>query len=90
MREQLVNFNFTITITNSIKCTHICHIQISNKVRVEFEITYHARVHDINITQNVFLILQAHKLTRTECAIREKQCGFRQGRRCMDQVFTVR
>ena len=26
----------------------------------------------------------------TECAIWEEQCGFRQGRRCMDQVFAVR
>ena len=26
----------------------------------------------------------------TECAIGEKQCGFRQGRGCMDQVFAVR
>ena len=26
----------------------------------------------------------------TECAIGEEQCGFRQGRRCMDQVFAVR
>ena len=28
--------------------------------------------------------------TGTECAIREEQCGFRQGRGCMDQVFAVR
>ena len=26
----------------------------------------------------------------TECAIGEQQCGFRQGRGCMDQVFAVR
>ena len=26
----------------------------------------------------------------TKCAIREEQCGFRQGRGCMDQVFAVR
>ena len=26
----------------------------------------------------------------TECAIGEEQCGFRQGRVCMDQVFTIR
>ena len=26
----------------------------------------------------------------TECAIREEQCGFRQGRGCMDQVFAAR
>ena len=26
----------------------------------------------------------------TECAIGEEQCGFRQGRGCMDQVFVVR
>ena len=26
----------------------------------------------------------------TECAIREEQCGFRQSRVCMDQVFAVR
>ena len=26
----------------------------------------------------------------TECAIGEEQCGFRQGRGCMDQVFSVR
>ena len=26
----------------------------------------------------------------TRCAIREEQCGFRQGRGCMDQVFAVR
>ena len=26
----------------------------------------------------------------TECAIGEEQCGFRQGRPCMDQVFAVR
>ena len=26
----------------------------------------------------------------TECAIWEEQCGFRQGRGCMDQVFAVR
>ena len=26
----------------------------------------------------------------TECAIREEQCGFRQGRGCMDQVFAVK
>ena len=26
----------------------------------------------------------------TECAIREEQSGFRQGRGCMDQVFAVR
>ena len=25
-----------------------------------------------------------------ECAIGKEQCGFRQGRRCMDQVFAVR
>ena len=25
----------------------------------------------------------------TECAIGEEQCGFRQGRRCMDHVFAV-
>ena len=28
--------------------------------------------------------------TGTECAIREEQCGFMQGRGCMDQVFVVR
>ena len=27
---------------------------------------------------------------RTECAIGEEQCGLRQGRGCMDQVFAVR
>ena len=27
---------------------------------------------------------------RTECAIREEQCGFRHCRGCMDQVFAVR
>ena len=27
---------------------------------------------------------------RTECPLGEKQCGFRQGRGCMDQVFAVR
>ena len=26
----------------------------------------------------------------TECAIGEEQCGFGQGRGCMDQVFAVR
>ena len=26
----------------------------------------------------------------TECAIGEKQCGFKKGRGCMDQVFAVR
>ena len=26
----------------------------------------------------------------TECAILEEQCGFRQGRGCMDQVFAAR
>ena len=26
----------------------------------------------------------------TECARGEEQCGFRQGRGCMDQVFAVR
>ena len=26
----------------------------------------------------------------TECAIWEEQCGFKQGRGCMDQVFAVR
>ena len=26
----------------------------------------------------------------TECALREEQCGFRQGRGCMNQVFAVR
>ena len=26
----------------------------------------------------------------TKCAIGEEQCGFRQGRGCMDQVFAVR
>ena len=26
----------------------------------------------------------------TECAIGEEQCGFRQGRGCMDQVFAIR
>ena len=25
----------------------------------------------------------------TECALREEQCGFRQGRGCKDQVFAV-
>ena len=28
--------------------------------------------------------------TRTECAIAEERCGFRQGRGCIDQVFAVR
>ena len=27
---------------------------------------------------------------RNECAIGEEQCGFRQGRGCMDQVFAVK
>ena len=27
---------------------------------------------------------------RTECAIGEEQCGFKQGRGCMDQVFAVK
>ena len=27
---------------------------------------------------------------RTECTIGEEQCGFSQGRGCMDQVFAVR
>ena len=27
---------------------------------------------------------------RTECAIGEEQCGFRQGRECKDQVFAIR
>ena len=27
---------------------------------------------------------------RTECAIGEERCGFRQGRGCMDQVFAVK
>ena len=26
----------------------------------------------------------------TDCAMEEEQCGFRQGRGCMDQVFAVR
>ena len=26
----------------------------------------------------------------TECAIEEEQCGYRQGRECMDQVFAVK
>ena len=28
--------------------------------------------------------------TRTECAIGKEQCGFRQGRGCMDRVFSIR
>ena len=28
--------------------------------------------------------------TGTECAIGKEQCGFRQGKGCMDQVFAVR
>ena len=37
-------------------------------------------------------ILPYYVLVRagTECAIGEEQCGFRQGRGCMDQVFAVR
>ena len=31
-----------------------------------------------------------HPWAGTECAIGEEQCGFRQGRGCMDQVFAVR
>ena len=27
---------------------------------------------------------------RTECVMEEEQCGFRQGRGCMDQVFAVK
>ena len=26
----------------------------------------------------------------TECAITEEQCGFRQGRGCMDEIFAIR
>ena len=36
------------------------------------------------------IVLIKRVRTGTECAIGEKQCGFRQGRGCMDQVFTVR
>ena len=31
-----------------------------------------------------------HSSYCTECVIREEQCGFGQGRGCMDQVFAVR
>ena len=34
-----------------------------------------------------FVLLFIRVRAGTECAI-EEQCGFRQGRRCMDQVFS--
>ena len=35
-------------------------------------------------------VLNKRVRARTECAMWEEQCGFRQGRGCMDQVFAVR
>ena len=35
-------------------------------------------------------VLIKRVIAGTECAIGEEQCGFRQGRGCMDQVFAVR
>ena len=37
-----------------------------------------------------YRVLIKRERVRTECAIGEEQCGFRQGRGCMDQVFAVR
>ena len=53
------------------------------------------RVTNVNIaTQEVFVchgrVLINRKMARTECAIGEEQCGFRQGRGPMDQMFAVR
>ena len=39
----------------------------------------------ISMTINNCLII-----AETECAIGEEQCGFRQGRGCLDQVFALR
>ena len=35
-------------------------------------------------------VLIKRVLAGTECAIGEEQCGFKQGRGCMDQVFSIR
>ena len=53
--------------------------------------------HDCNNSSGISLLSVVGKLYRrvlnkrvrieTACAIGEKQCGFRQGRECLDQVF---
>ena len=48
---------------------------------------------NVNVTTQevlVCLVLINRVRAGTECAIGEEQCGFRQGRGCMDQVFAVR
>ena len=35
-------------------------------------------------------VLIKRVIAGTECAIGEEQCGYRQGRGCMDQVFVIR
>ena len=55
------------------------HVAVSGSIPTEVALIY---------TMHEGLIKRV--MARTECAIGEEQCGFRQGRGCMDQVFALR
>ena len=45
----------------------------------------------LNVVAKLYGTLLINRVrARTDCAIREEQCGFRQGRGCMEQVFAKR
>ena len=45
----------------------------------------------LSVVGKLFGVVQIKRVRAgTECTIGEEQCGFMQGRGCMDQVFAVR
>ena len=86
----LLNLSFDMGVV-PIDWRGACIVPLYKGKRDKCECSYWSGISLLSVVGKLFgRVLIKRVRAGTECALEEEQCGFRQGRGCMNQVFAVR